>query len=541
MKAKFTLPAFILTLATMISPLHGQEVKEVIQPLSDNATKGFLNNVNLDPNGMLHVTYKMKVNKKSDEVSYEEYRFDKDLQFAGTQQAQEQKEDKEDYERTLYYAYVGGSNSFEVLNMKLKLYKVVQLRGWNRARQYYETKKTISRETIKPLNDDGKVYMGYASYNSSDDQNTDLFVLAKADTKDEAERQKFYVLLFNNKLELKSMPVNLKGNYSLVYSTQLQNDDVALIFAPKDGATDISEYVYLRYDLQGNEKNRVAFKSPASALLITNVAESNGNVYFVGSSRKSEKPYEDVFSEYAPIYNPGWTGEGENKIDLKWQKSSAATMENIHLLKFSGNSLVLASSTPVKEFKEKFKTVKGDKGASVYKGKKFSVSRFYVTPDEEYLVAGQLTGTMANGVVNEKVYHDLICFHLDKQGNLKAQYGLGRSYSDKKSEVFQVQQNFYPGKNGTLYWEVLDVKGEKGYASFYDAYNGSPTFFAHYFPRIVTIDLKNAEMTSLKQMGEGKYFVHGSFPRVYDQENQSITYIGQDSKYKKLWVGQVKL
>lgn len=537
MKAKIIFSLIILTLTGTFGMLRGQEIKEAVQPLSAAATKGFLNDFDIDPSGGLYVTYKMSIKKKSDAVSYEEYSFDKDLKFTGSKQVQEPKTDYPDFERTSYYASVGGTSSFDVLSMKLKLYQEVEQMTWDRSRQRYEVKKVISKETIKPKNDDDKVYLGYATYNSSDEKDTDLLVLARADTKDEAESEKFYVLLFNYKLELEAIPLNLGGNYSLVYSGQLENDNVAMVFAPRKDAHDISQYMYLQYELGGNEVCRISFKSPASAMLISDVAENDGNVYFIGNSGKSTKAYEAVYSEYAPIYNPGATGAGANKVDLKWQKSSEATMENLHLLKFNEKNLLMASTTPTKAFKEKFKTVKGDKGASVYKGKKFKVARFYVSPDEEYFVAGQLTGWQANG----KVYHDLICFHFDTRGNLRAQYGLGRTSEDKKSEVFVVPQNFYQGENGTLYWEVLDVKGVKGYASFVNAYAGAATFYPQYFPRLVAINTKDAEMTSLKLLGDGKYFLNKGFFGLYSKEDQCLTYIGRDLKYKKLWVGQAKL
>lgn len=534
MKTKFIFSLTILTLLGAFGTLRGQELKEVVQPLSADAIKGFPDHAVIDPTtGALQVTYKMKINKKSDEISYEDYNFDKDLKFIGSQKVEEPKSDHEDYQRTGYSAYVGGTTSFDVLSMKLKLFKVVQLMTWDRARQHYKVKKTISKEDFKPKSDDGKVYKGYASFDSSDPTNTDFLVLARTDTKDKAESQKFYILLLNSELELKPVPINLGGNYSLVFTGQLENDNVAMVFAPRDGAADISQYTYLQYDLTGKEIYRKVFKSPASALLITNMAENDGNVYFIGSSTKSKKAYEDVFNEYAPIFSPG----GENLLDLKWQKSSEAEMENLHLLKFTGNDLAMVSTTPTKDFKAKFKTVKGDKGASVYKGKKLYVSRFYVSPDEEYFVAGQLIQNESNG----KTYHDFICFHLDTQGNLKAQYGLGRVKEDKASEIFTVPQEFYMGENGTLYWGVMDVKGVKGYESWSDAFLGIPNFYPQYFPRIVTINTKTAEMTSLKQLGGGKYFLNQRFPGSYNPETHTITYIGRDLKFKNLWVGQVKL
>ncbi len=537
MNAKSIFSVIILALSSVFGTLRAQELKEVVQPLSAQAIDGYLNTIDIDQTGALHVMYKMQVKKKSDEVSYEEYGFDKDLKFTGSDQAHEPKGDYPDYERTRYIAYVGGTTSFDVLSMKLKLFKVVQLMTWDRAHQYFEVKKTLSKEDIKPKNDAGKGYNGYAAYNSSDEKNTDVFVLARAETKDKKENQDFCILLFNDKLELKELPLKLGGNYSLTYTGQLINDNIAMVFAPREGAADASQYIYIQYDLAGNEVYRSAFKSPASALLISDMSENDGSVYFIGNSIKSTKTYEEEFNEYAPVYNPGNTGAGANKLDLKWQKSSEAEMENLHLLKFTGNDLALSSTTPTKTFKEKFKTVQGDKGASVYKGKKFKITRFYVSPDEEYFVAGQLVDMEANG----KTYHDFICFHLDAKGNLKAQYGLGRFTEDKASEIFIVPQNFYTGENGNLYWEVLDAKGVKGFDSFASAYAGAATFYPQYFPRIVTIDTKAAEMTSLKQLGEGKYFLNQRFPGIYNPSTHVMTYVGRDLKFKSLWIGQAKL
>ncbi|MCC7533234.1 MAG: hypothetical protein IT246_04780, partial [Bacteroidia bacterium] len=104
MKNLFT--ALTLTWIVMVNAT-AQEVKEIVQPLSAKAIKGFLYDTKIDNDGSLHVTYKMKVKKSKDEVTYEEYEFDKALNFKGTKDAKENKVEKEDYERTYYFANVG--------------------------------------------------------------------------------------------------------------------------------------------------------------------------------------------------------------------------------------------------------------------------------------------------------------------------------------------------------------------------------------------------------------------------------------------------
>ncbi|MBK8874996.1 MAG: hypothetical protein IPN13_14180 [Bacteroidetes bacterium] len=134
-----------------------QELSEAVQPLSKKkAIKGFLYDVTNSDDGGSILTYKMKVDKKSDAVQFEEYAFDNTPSFTTNKDVEEKKVSKPDKEVTGFYANVGGTNSFDVLSMKLKLNKYVQLKTWNHERQRYIVKKTLSRETIKPRNDDGK-------------------------------------------------------------------------------------------------------------------------------------------------------------------------------------------------------------------------------------------------------------------------------------------------------------------------------------------------------------------------------------------------
>lgn len=535
MKPTYKLIALLLLVVNTIS---AQEFKETIEPLSSKAQKGYMYDVFKDESGNSNITFKMKVDKKSDAVVFEKYAFDSNVKFLNASDVSENKENNEDITRTSLNVYVGGTSSFDVLSMKLKLNKVVKLKTWNHEKQVYVTKKIISDETIKPKNDNGKVYIGYASYTSSDETKSDVYTLAKVESKDKNLADKFLVLLINDNLELKEKPLDLNGSYSLVYCQQLPNENIVAVFAPNKGASNVSKYMYYEFDIKGTIINKVEFNSPASALLITASYEKNGNVYFFGSSTKSKDPFGEVFHEYAPIYNPG--GGGSSYLDLKWKKSSQEDMDYFHLLKFSGSQLALATTTPISDFKSKFKTAPGDKGATVYKGKKFFIESFFVSDSEDYLIAGQISGSVNMGMGNPTdSYEDILCFHFDKSGVLKAQYGIGKMNNDKKSEIFDMKQNFHLSPNGkSLYWELLEINGTKGYESFLDALAGYTSFYPQYFPRIVKIDLVNASLGAVKTMGDGKYFLKRDFPSIYDKNEHSITYIGLDEDWKKLLIGK---
>ncbi len=535
----------IICLLLIANISRAQEFKESVESLTTKAKKGFMYDVSKDDNGNTNITYKIKGDKKSDAALFEKYSFDKELKFLGASDVQEKKEQKEDREKTVLYANVGGSNSFNVLSMKLKLNKKVILKEWSHERQQYINKKLISNETIKAKNDEGKVYLGYASYVADHpDKNSEVFNIVKMESKDKNLADKFFVLMFNFELALKETPLELNGSYTLVYCQQMKSDDVVMVFAPNKGSADVSKYVYFQFDILGNLKNRVEFKSPSSALFITAAYEFTNNIYFFGTSSKTKETFEEKYSEYGPIFNPGAGAEdGNNLVDIKWRKHLNDKADNFHLLKFSGNLLAFVSSTPVNDFKSKFKTAPGDKGASSYKGKKFLVESFYVTPQEDYLVSGQLTGSVQLGINGkQEAYEDIVCFHFDKTGNLKAQYGIGKVNNDKKSEIFMMLQQFYPTADGkSLLWEILEVKGTKGYEGFLDAYQGVPTFYAQYFPRIVKIDLTNLSLGAIKTLGDEKYFLKRNFSSSHDKIENSITYIGHDDDWKKIWIGKMKI
>lgn len=137
---------------------------------------------------------------------------------------------KSDVEAISFIAYVGGTTSFDVLSMKLKLQKLVVQKQWVHEKQGYNQKGNFEGK-YKPKNDDGKVYLGYASYESSRPSEPDLFVIAKAESKDKGQADKFRVLLFNTDLEIKETMLELEGSHSLVFCTQLTSDDV-VVFAP---------------------------------------------------------------------------------------------------------------------------------------------------------------------------------------------------------------------------------------------------------------------------------------------------------------------
>ncbi|MBS1643558.1 MAG: hypothetical protein JST36_00835 [Bacteroidetes bacterium] len=508
--------------------------------LSKAARKGFLTETGIN-DGNYSLVYKIAGDKKhKDELSYERYIFDKELKFVKSEQTQEPKvpaSERPDRTINRIVAGVGGCNSFNVLSMKLNFTKSSILQKWNEKKQRYVTEKVLSSETFKPKSDFGTL-TGNATFNSPDDGT--LFVLAGGKSDKDKRATQFVVLTSTADGDIDQKPIDLSGSQTLVYAQQLQAGDIVLVFAPDKGSPDLSAYTYFRYAPNGSMKHKISFKSPSPNMLVTGAVEDGNSVLLCGTSTKKDDAYNDIFAEFAgEISNPCFDG-AENFQDQKWEKRADAKMANFHLVKFTGDHFDFASTEPIASFKEKLKPAAGEKHVDAYDGKKFSIENFTVTPQGEYLVAGQLTGRKKLGTSTAvKSYEDLVCFHFDKDGHLKAQYATNKMNGDKKSEIFPVVQQFKASKDGkSVYWIVMEVKGFKGYASFYDAYNGNETYYPRYFPRISKIDPAGLNAAAFKVLGNEDYYVSKDFAPLENTADNSLVYIGCDEDNNTIWLGK---
>ncbi len=126
----------------------------------------------------------------------------------------------------------------------------------------------------------------------------------------------------------------------------------------------------------------------------------------------------------------------------------------------------------------------------------------------------------------------------DAKGELRAQYAVEKMNDDTKSEIWQSKQAFHVSEDGkTAYWEIYEVKGSKGYDSFYDAYVGTKTYRSHFFPRIAKIDLATAAVTDFEVLGnKQKFLMYNSISAI--KTGNTMYYIGHDEDYEKLWIGK---
>lgn len=520
----------------------GQQVKENNQDLSKNAQKGLLNYSDIGKNGDLVFTYKMKTDKKSDMVNYEDYVFDADLNFKGIEPDKKQKEQRPNQTITSLSAFVGGGNSFNVLSMKLTLQKEEWEKIWDYGQQRYQWGKRLSKEVVKPKNSEGK-YKAYASYPNDDEGS--VFIIASSDTDDKDNRTQYLGLYVNSSLDHKETLFPVKGNYALVYCGQLSSKNIFAILAPNKGEANTSAYVYIEFSDKGELIYNASFNAPAPAMAVMDYQEKDGALYLVAGSAKKAPAYNTVFESYAPIYNPGYTTSANAQMDKYEKKIYKQEFENLHLLKFEQGQMLFAGTSPINQFKSLVKTPPSQKKSTPYEGRKLVIENFTVAPNGDFLLAGQLEDKkiINGGSTIQHYYYDIVCLHFDSRGNLKAQYAVEKINDDKKSEMFQSRQNFYVSSDAkTLYWEILEVKGSKGYDSFIDAFNGDATIIANYYPRIAKIDLQNTSLSDFNVFGnKGKFLLYRYHTDLYNEKTKTRYYVGHDEDYKKIWVGKAVL
>lgn len=511
-----------------------QQSKETVTELSKKAQKGYLYNVSSD--GNLKVTYKMPGDKNKDDISFEEYNYDANLNFKGSSPAKENKEEKPNRTVTYLGATVGGGNSFNVLGMGLTLKKSVYEQKWDYEDQTYVWGKRISSEEVKPKNGSGK-YKGFADYTNY--ETGSVVVVAAFDSDKKGEDNQFVLLNINLNLEVKETPFPLTGNYSLVYTGSLESGNIYTVMAPKKGASDVSKYVYLEFTSAGSLVHKTEFTAPASNVLIMDGTEKKGALYFTAISTKSKEAYGEVFSDYAPINNPSYSGAA-NALQFKYEKNAyGAEASSLHLIKVVNGKIEFASSNSIEKIKSVVKSPASQKKSTPYTGKLMAVQQFYITPSDEILVAGQLLDKKVTQTELLYLKQDIVCLHFNSKGEIKAQYAIEKINNDTKSEIFSNRQVFYLSKDGkSVYWLLMEVKGTKGYETFWDAYNGNPTFHANYFPRIVKINPDAALISDVTVLGKGEYMVYKYHSSIFNEQENAIVFFGHDEDWKKLWIGR---
>ncbi len=563
MKTKTILATLVIAIT---SSAFSQTVIEKTQDLSKKSAKGYYYGAFQNPEtGNIEVTYKFKNSSKDAQGSFETYYFDKNLSFIKQEESTVLKSDiadKPDYTKSIIYAQVGGCSSFDVLGTKLYLAKRTYEYKWSSDKKNYTRKRTEDVE-IKPKNDDKKSYSGYSAF--TDDETGKLMVLVSSETKgdDKKINKNFILLEVKTDLSIKEIPLPLDAS-QLVYSGVLQNSlgdeelfeseydgdisqgDMVFIFAPtfdKKSNVDYKKYTYLRVDKDGSIKENIKIDAPSPNFIVTGLGQSkDGASYLFGSYNNDDKTFDQLYKEYSPLPNPCYTNGINYRMDTYERKTEASEMNFVSLLKIKNSKVEWFKNTPVADLEKIVKTPAEQKKASAYKGKRLKIQYFNVLSNGDIFISGQLVGSQMLSGAYWKTYKDVICLQYSSSGDVLAQYGAKpESIDDKKNIILSIPQNFYSSKDGSImYWNLLETNVFKGYADFWDAYNGVETYYANYHPSMIKINTATKEILDYQIIGKRKYLLNKNQPYIYNEADKSIIYIGSD-KNSKLWLAKYSM
>ncbi|MBA3901609.1 MAG: hypothetical protein H0X62_15635, partial [Bacteroidetes bacterium] len=428
--AFYILAALLITTSNMLA----QKV-ETIHSLSKKATKGYLFEKSINDKGNIEIVYQIKSGK--DKVVYETYEFDKSLKFIASKETETIKiTQKPEKTEAFIYATVGGGTSFNILSTKVNLYKRTVNRVWDIENQRYRS-KFVKQEEVKPKNAENKTFNGNVSYSAADGS---LMLLVSSVKTDKNDKVKEYSLLkVSPELNLTETPIAFDRPHTLIYSLIMPNgrtldqeeeeeelsinDEMLFIFAPASG--NLKEYTCIQYDINGKEKKRFTLNAPSSIMAITaHNFGPDGTAYLCALSLKSEKDFESVIGEFAPIENLGYLkyGSPNYKMETFERKLQNTKFTEFIMLKIKDGKAHTASTTPISEFKKLVKTPPSQKGGKSYEGKKFVVSGFYSIADGGFLLTGQLKNLVFKAPPLGIQYKDLICMRLNSEGKVVSQF-----------------------------------------------------------------------------------------------------------------------
>ena len=333
--------------------------------------------------------------------------------------------------------------------------------------------------------------------------------------------------------------------------------NMGMIFVPmksmqggKWGSDNPGKHTLIMVNAEAKIDTRIDYDAPTSGWVVEDVVIANGgkDLYFYGPAKDGA-----YVNKLMPTNSP-LQGKDEIK-DIKYK--------NFQIMKVTDKKLAWINNTDLKEFETKAVTPPSQKKSPEYKGKKFVKTLVYVTSSGELFVAGQKY-TVKNvpdpdnkiaGATKKVIdaYKDLVMFHFDNKGALKAQYGIKRDKNNKYSKGTLTPQYLYENADGSqLYWVYGEIKGmRKGFALTGGVLEiaGVGTLSKRkllFYPAVAKVDLAKGTMGDFVPFGadaDGKqlYYTNPEYPQLLTDDRSSLIFVGEDKKGSLVWLGKMNL
>jgi len=393
-------------------------------------------------------------------------------------------------------------------------------------------KKVKILEKLKPKTEDGSKFQYISHF--EDEANGHAYVLAgekeKISKNMDPNRMftKYHLLKFNLELDiLADLPITFEHSQNQVIAQALPvlNDDpdnpgmgdMVFVFAPMKSAmkgmtedSNKGNFTYVRVNQDMKLVDRVSFDSPSPGWKIDEI------IY-------------DAETESVYAYGPSAEGK-----DAYWaQAYIAKKYKAVQLLKIADHKLEYITSTNLEKFELALKTPPSQKKSPAYEGKKFQIASYTKTSGNDFLVLGQ-NYTVKDNV--GKQFTDVLGFHFNNKGELKAQYGVDTYETNDIAKGNGAPQSLIEGASGkNLYWVLNEIDGF------------APSGRLLTYARIAKIDLSSAEggISDFITLGgvdkKISYFLDQKFPYLQTSKGNTIVFFGADKKGKNIWFCRVKI
>jgi hypothetical protein len=514
---------FIMLNVSLITNAQTLE-KENTYTLTGKAKKGALGDVTFDADkGTYTLTYVTKSNDRL--VKFQIYTFDRDFNFISMT------EDEIEFEkaRTKYkwFNYKGEEYFTEGLYVEpnlvgtlvLKKKRVTYKYDWFLLGYY---KEIDILEKVKPKTDDGKKY--YYLGHAEDDVTGEVLILCgiKDNINKDADAYRqfkdFVVLKYNQDVDLVGETA-FKLNYpnNLAFSKYIGNDEggvagMSFVFAPMGGQgmgkvadPDFNNFTYVRVNASPEVVDNIPFKSFAPYWKINELIhdETTDDIYLYGPSALGKDKY----------YN---------------QLLDETKFKAVQLLKVSDHKVAYFTETDLPEFDAKLKKPSDQKKTPSYDGKKFQIANYLVPSNGDFFVSGQNFNTSNEG----NKYNDILGFHFDSKGDLKAQYSVDTKESNKYAKAAGTEQLLIENAKGDkVYWvhfEIVGVSMARGKMLSY--------------PSIGNITLKDGSISTFTAYGgEEGFYLDPTFPFLETDKGNTIAFFGSGKSGKEIWFVRVRL
>ena len=492
--------------------------------ISGKAKRGVLGKVTYDSGNKIYSL--VYVTKSTDrKAKFETYKFDKDFNFI------EKTEDVIEYEKAKlkfsWFNWNGDEYSTTGMYVEPNLIGTLVLRQKRITYKYdwfllgYYTVTDILKK-VKPKTEDGRKLFYYT--HAEDDITGDVYILCgikplmKKNGGDWFQHmQKFVILKYNKDVELvNETSFEIKYPQKLAFARRIDNEKggvggLVLVFAPtKEGGKkvadpDMKNYRYIRTDNNPSVVENIEFKSHNSFWKINELIynPATDDVYIFGPSADNKAKY----------YN---------------EMTTTSKFASIQLMKVADRKIEYLTQTNLDEFEAKLKKPASQKKTPAYKGKKFRIANYHISNEGDFFVSGQNFKPSDNG----NKYLDVLGFHFDKTGKLKAQYSVDINESNPAAKAHGTEQIFLENiQTGNVFWILFEIKGVA------PAHGKMLTY-----PRIGKINVKNGTINDFLALGNAtKHYLDTNFPFLQTTEENSLVFFGSDKGGKEIWFARIKL